>query len=265
MKRQRLVLFEFVTFLALSFIGLLVLCLSYDFLGFYLALELQTLAFYVLASYRTDSDFSIEAGLKYFVSGSFASGLLLFSIALLYLSSGTLSFETLKNLVDSSVCNNLDIVILGYFFLLVSLLFKVGAVPFHMWLPDVYEGSSITVTFFFATVPKIALFFALLKIGIIIFGFTNNFIASIAHFAAICSIILAAVAALYQKKLKRLIAYSAISHSGFLLLGIAANSLLSFKVTTFYVLVYCGISICFFTMILTTANIHFTFFKYLVN
>jgi NADH-quinone oxidoreductase subunit N len=260
---QKLLHFEFILLVGFSFLGLFLLCASYDFLSLYLALELQSLSFYLLAAFKYNSDYSTESGLKYFVTGSFTSGILLFGICLLYLGYGSISFEVISNLFAAST-DILDIVVLGYFFVLVALLFKLGAVPFHLWLPDTYEGAPLPVTFLFATVPKIALFYVTLKLTLVVFSFNNGVIENLLAFSAVGSIIVAALMALYQKKLKRLIAFSAISHTGFILLGLCSTSLTACKVSAFYITIYCAIGVCLFSLIIITA-VDMPLLKYLVN
>ena len=253
---------EYNLLLLFSIIGLSVLCFSYDILVIYLALELQSLAFYLLATFQWNSDYSVEAGLKYFVLGSFSSCLLLFGFSLIYIVSGTTSFETIQNLFEEPFCFN--IVLLGILFVLAALLFKVGASPFHMWLCDVYEGSLSSVTLFFAVVPKLILFYLLLKLLLIIFLPQKIFWGSLLLISGFLSVIVASIGALYQKKLKRLVAFSAISHTGFMLLAISCCSLESIKAFSFYIIIYIFMSFSFFsTIFLSITNTQFL--KYLIN
>ena len=166
MKYSSMKNFEMILLFLLSIFGSFLMISSYDFFILYLAIELQSLCFYILASLRTQSIFSVEAGIKYFVLGSFSSALLLFGISLIYGFAGMLNFNDLSLLLvpykmDTAVGDGL---IMGVVFITIALLFKLGAVPFHMWLPDVYEGSPTIVTMFFITIPKISLIFVYIKL-----------------------------------------------------------------------------------------------------
>jgi len=205
-------------FMLFSALGMIGLAASQDFLAFYLTLELQSFCFYILAATRRTSQYSTESGLKYFILGAIASGFLLFGGSLLYGATGSLCFSDwmLLSQVDRST-----FFILGMVFLFVGFLFKLSAFPFHVWTPDVYEGAPTFITAFFALVPKIAvlaLFFKLLS---------TSFYTSIEQWqpllvtAAIGSMLIGALRALGQQRLKRLFAYSTIAHVGFILLGLA--------------------------------------------
>ena len=165
--------YEFDILLIFSFLGLCILCLSNDLIVVYMSIELQSLAFYVLASFKRDSEFSNEAGLKYFVLGSFSSCFLLFGFSLLYLSLGSTSFEALTRLSENN--NEIDLTLLGIVLILVALFFKLGAIPFHMWLCDVYEGALVSVTAFFAIIPKTIIFCLIFKLFFIIFSNFGTF------------------------------------------------------------------------------------------
>jgi NADH-quinone oxidoreductase subunit N len=153
--------YEYDFLLSFSLISLIILASSNDFIMVYLAIELQSLSFYVLATFNRNSEFCNEAGIKYFVLGSFASGLLLFGFSLIYLSLGTINFEEINIIIKSK--NSIDLTFIGILFVSFAFLFKLGSVPFHFWLCDVYEASLTTTTAFFSVVPKIVLFGLTLK------------------------------------------------------------------------------------------------------
>jgi NADH-quinone oxidoreductase subunit N len=238
-----------------------VLALTNDILTIFIALELQGLAFYLLATFYWHSEFNTEAGLKYFVLGSFSSCLLLFGFSLIYTALGSISFETIQLLSNHQYY--FSTTLFSLFFILTAFLFKVGAAPFHMWLCDVYEGSLTPVTLFFATVPKIIIFYVLLKLLFSVFLTENTWWSLFCHITGFFSVGLASVAALFQKKTKRLLAFSAISHAGFLLLALSCFSFFSLKSTFFYLLVYVFMNISVFSIVLATTRSQIL--KYLIN
>ena len=232
--------YEYVLLILLSIFGMVLLISSYDFISIYLALELQSLCLYILASYDKNSYFSTEAGLKYFILGAFASGLLLFGFTILYGLTGMTNLDDLLHFlyyleVDNFLFNG---IILGLMFVSVAFLFKLGAAPFHMWLPDVYEGASLIVTFFFAVVPKIVIIGFMLKFYIIIFGLFNFCWSILFMYCAFFSLLIGSLGALYQTKLKRLVAYSAIGNVGFLLFGLGCNSIEGIHGVILYLIFY---------------------------
>jgi len=165
--------FEYYLIILLSILGLLLLVTSYDLLSVYLALELQSLSFYILASFKRNSTFSTEAGLKYFILGAFASGIILFGISLIYGFTGSTNFECLSKLFYSGFSNNIagiNSVKLGVLFIIVGFLFKLAASPFHVWVPDVYEGSPTSSTAIFAILPKIAILVVLTRLLFVSFS-----------------------------------------------------------------------------------------------
>lgn len=250
---ESIVQYEYFLLLSLSLLGILTLTQANDLITLYLAIELQSLAFYVLASFKIYSNFSTEAGLKYFILGSFSSGILLFGSSLVYGFTGTTNFTDLQLIfVDSELPINIyNGLLLGFIFITIGILFKIGVVPFHMWLPDVYEGVPTTITAIFAIVPKIALFALLFRLGTNLFPTNFFFWHQLFIYTALLSIIVGTLAALYQVKLKKLLAYSAISHVGFLLVSFAGFNSFSIFATFFYLLVYIIISINIFTVLLS--------------
>lgn len=227
--------FENIILILFSICSMLVLVSSYDLLPFYLAIELQSLCFYVLAASKRHSEFSTEAGLKYFLLGAFSSGILLFGFSLIYGFTGITNFEDLAKITTDfeslPVSINLGVIFIG-----VGFLFKMTAVPFHMWAPDVYEGSPTSITAFFAIVPKIAI----LGIFLRFFGFSLFFYEweTIFILSSLGSMLLGSIAAMAQLKLKRLLAYSSISHVGFMLIGFCCGSIEGIQALLIYLVVY---------------------------
>jgi NADH-quinone oxidoreductase subunit N len=238
---QNLNFFEFFTIFLLSVLALLLLISSYDFISAYLVIEMQALCFYVLASFRRNSAFSTEAGLKYFISGSFISGLLLFGCSLLYGALGTLNFNSLSLLLSFPLTGEFEniryMVLIGVFFILITLFFKIAAAPFHFWSPDVYEGSPLSSTIVFAIIPKIIIFNFLIKcintFSLVIFEFQDLFIL-----VGILSVFVGTFFAIRQKRLKRVIIYSSIAQVGFLVAALATNTLDGFVSVYFFLLIY---------------------------
>ena len=214
----------------------------------YLAIELLSLSFYVLASIKRHSQHSTEAGLKYFLLGALSSGLLLFGMALVYAFTGATSFVAISEFLWYS--SDSTEILIGCTFIIIALLFKLAAAPFHMWAPDVYEGSPTIVTAFFAIVPKIG------TLGVLILLLTGPFLSlfnelqPIILFSACLSLIVGSVGALNQAKMKRLLAYSAISHIGFLLVGLLPNSLLGIHACFVYICLYIVMSFNTFAFVL---------------
>lgn len=259
---QKIFQHEYIGFIIFSILGLNLLCYSNDLLLLYVALELQSLAFYLLAAFNWNSDYNTEAGLKYFVLGSFSSCLLLFGFSMVYFAYGTTNLEIIKQLVLSSESFNLSLI--GVIFILVAFLFKVGAFPYHNWVLDIYEGSATSITAFFAIVPKIILFYLTLKLFFLTFFLESFFWAPIVLLSSIFSIFVATFGAIFQKKLKRLLAFSAISHTGFILLAIKTCTLSSINAYTFYNLIYIFINLAVFAIILLSTT-NSSFLGYLIN
>ncbi len=200
-----------------SILGMMVMISSNDLILFYVGLELQSLALYVLASFNRDNLSSSESGLKYFVLSALSSGLLLYGCSLIYGFSGSTNFFVIsENLTQDDY-----VLTFGIVFIIVGLAFKISAVPFHMWTPDVYEGAPTSITSFFAVVPKVAGLAVLIKFMFIPFANILLEWQSIMIFISIASMILGAVAAIVQKNIKRLLAYSSIGHVGYALAGVA--------------------------------------------
>ena len=228
---------EYPVLILFSAVGMSVMVSSTNLMSLYVGLELQSLAAYVLASYRRMDDRSAEAGLKYFVLGALASGILLYGISLLYGFTGTMSFAGLSAAFARDGFQSLGL-LFGLVFLLSGIAFKVSAVPFHMWTPDVYEGAPTPVTAFFASAPKAAAILMGVRVCIEGLGPAIDAWRQIVIFAALASIFLGAVAAYGQTNIKRLLAYSSINNVGFALIGLAAGGTAGASSVLFYMAVY---------------------------
>ena len=238
--------FEYPIIVLLSLLGMFVMVGSNDLILFYLGLELQSLALYILASIDRDNIKSSEAGIKYFVLGALSSGLLLYGCSLMYGFTGSTNFEEIaSNSGDFNVAT-----IFGMVFILVGLAFKVSAVPFHMWTPDVYQGSPTSVTSFFSVVPKVAGIAIFIKFMHLPFREVLSEWQYILVFMSIASMILGAVAAMGQTNIKRLMAYSSIGHIGYAIAGIATGTESGFKSTLVYISIYVVMNIGAFACIL---------------
>ena len=231
--------FEFVILMLFAVLGMLLMISANDLLALYMALEMSSLALYVLAAFNRDHVKSSEAGLKYFVLGALASGMLLFGMSLIYGFAGAIGFDELSTLFTGSEVAISKGVVLGLVLVMVGFCFKLSAVPFHMWTPDVYEGAPTPVTAFFATAPKIA---ALALFTRLLMGPFHELSAQwqqVVIAASVLSMVVGALAAIMQTNIKRLLAYSSIGHVGFMLMGLAAGS----DVGVQAILVYLGVYI----------------------
>jgi len=225
---------EYPIIILASTLGMLLMISSYDLIIFYLGLELQSLCLYILASFKRDDERSTESGLKYFVLSALASGLLLYGCSLIYGFTGSTNFEIISANLDEANTG----AVFGIVFIIVGLAFKVSAVPFHMWTPDVYEGSPTSVTSFFALVPKIAAISVFIRFMYVPFVNVISQWQTIIIFLSIASMILGAVAAIGQTNIKRLMAYSSIGHMGYALAGIAAGTNSGIQSTIIYLTIY---------------------------
>ena len=233
-KSNNIDLIEYPIVILSSTLGMILMISSYDLIVFYLGLELQSLCLYILASFKKNDEKSTEAGLKYFVLSALASGLLLYGCSLIYGFTGSTNFETISANLDES---NLAAVF-GIVFVIVGLAFKVSAVPFHMWTPDVYEGSPTSVTSFFALIPKIAAITVFIRFMYVPFVNVISHWQTIIIFLSIASMILGAVAAIGQNNIKRLMAYSSIGHMGYALAGLATGTNSGIQSTIIYLTIY---------------------------
>ena len=225
---------EYPIIILASTLGMILMISSYDLIIFYLGLELQSLCLYILASFKRDDERSTEAGLKYFVLSALASGLLLYGCSLIYGFTGSTNFEIISANLDEANTG----AVFGIVFIIVGLAFKVSAVPFHMWTPDVYEGSPTSVTSFFALVPKIAAISVFIRFMYVPFVNVISQWQTIIIFLSIASMILGAVAAIGQSNIKRLMAYSSIGHMGYALAGIAVGTNAGIQSTIIYLTIY---------------------------
>ena len=236
--------FEYFIFILFAVFGLLCLVSSFDLISMYVSLELQSLAFYILASTKKDKAFSTEAGLKYLILGAFSSGILLLGISFIYGIFATTSFEKLAKLmigfgtISPDLANLEWVVGIGIMFILVAILFKLSAAPFHMWAPDVYEGSPLPVTVLFSVVPKIGIFAIAVKMNYIAFYEGFVYWQKVSMLCALCSIIVGTLKALHQNKIKRFLAFSSVSHVGFLLIGFGTGTILGLSSLMFYLVIY---------------------------
>ena len=217
-----------------STLGMVLMISSYDLMIFYLGLELQSLSLYILASFKRNNERSTEAGLKYFVLSALASGLLLYGCSLIYGFTGSTNFEIISTNLNEANTG----AVFGIVFIIVGLAFKVSAVPFHMWTPDVYEGSPTSVTSFFALVPKIAAISVFIRFMYVPFINVIDQWQTIIIFLSIASMILGAVAAIGQNNIKRLMAYSTIGHMGYALAGLATGTNQGIQSTIVYLTIY---------------------------
>ena len=226
--------FEYPVIILLSILGMFFMVSSNDLILFYLGLELQSLALYILATIDRDNLRSTESGIKYFVLSALSSGLLLYGCSLLYGFTGTTNFELISNQLNKENTG----AVFAMVFILVGLAFKVSAVPFHMWTPDVYEGAPTSITSYFAVVPKVAGLALLIKFMFIPFSNILLEWQTIIIFISIASMILGAVAAMVQKNFKRLLAYSSIGHIGYALAGVATGAISGYKSSIVYISIY---------------------------
>jgi NADH-quinone oxidoreductase subunit N len=255
---QKINQFEYILLILFAVLGLFLLCSSNDLLTAYLAIELQSLAFYVLASFKRNSTYSVDAGIKYFILGAFSSSLFLFGSSLLYGVTGTINFEEFKDLYvnvapgNNADLSNISLVQFGLVFILISLLFKLAIAPFHTWAPDVYEGSPSASTFFFAVVPKLAIFVLLLRIFYYsFFGFFESWRYFIV-IVIVLSIIVGSFGGIEQRKLKSLLVYSSISHMGYALIAFSAGTFESIQMLFCYLVVYSFSGLCVWSIFVLT-------------
>ena len=254
LKEELITSFEYNILTILGLIGTLFILQANDLLSLYLSIELQSLVFYILVSFKRTSEFATEAGLKYFVLGSFSSSLLLFGNSFMYTITGTTNLENYTKLLTGfSDCNFVfsAAVITSLTFIIAGLLFKLGSAPFHLWLPDVYEGAPTITTVFLIVIPKISLAVLLFKIFIINFQEYYYLLQKIILYSSIFSLFIGSLGALKQIKWKRFIAYSSITHVGFILLGYLSNNNFSFFCILLYTLIYIFTTISLFAFILS--------------
>jgi NADH-quinone oxidoreductase subunit N len=227
--------FEFPILILLGTLGMLVMISANDLISLYLGLELQSLSAYVVASFHRDNVRSTEAGLKYFVLGALSSGMLLYGASLVYGFTGHTGFEGIAAALTEGRSTGL---VIGLVFVLAGLAFKISAVPFHMWTPDVYEGAPTPVTAFFASAPKLAAVALLIRVVIDAFAPITSDWQQVVAFIAVASMLLGSFAAIGQRNIKRLMAYSSIGHMGFALVGLSAGSEAGVQGVILYLVIY---------------------------
>jgi len=241
--------FEFPILIVFAVLGMMMMISANDLIGLYVGLEMQSLSLYVLAALQRDDSRASEAGLKYFVLGAVASGLLLYGSSLVYGFAGTTSFDTLAKVFTGGGDVSTGLVI-GIVFIMAGLSFKISAVPFHMWTPDVYEGAPTPITAFFAAAPKVAAFGLFLRVMMGPFGELVQQWQQIVVLISILSMSLGALAAINQKNIKRLMAYSSIGHVGFALVGLAAGTEAGTRGVLIYLAIYVSMTVGTFACIL---------------
>ena len=240
MRRARVGGFEFPVLVLLSTLGMMMLISAHDLIALYLGLELMSLSLYVVAAYDRDNAKATEAGLKYFVLGALSSGMLLYGASLLYGFSGTVNFSGIAEAIHGHATPGL---VFGLVFLMAGMAFKISAVPFHMWTPDVYEGAPTPVTAFFAAGPKVAAMALMVRVIMTAFPGIVPEWRQIVIFIAIASMALGSFAAIGQANIKRLMAYSSIGHMGFALVGLAAGSKAGVQGVIIYMAIYLAMTL----------------------
>ncbi len=242
LEREGLRRFEFPVLMVLATLGMMMMVSANDLVSLYVGVELQSLSLYILAAFKRDSLRSTEAGLKYFVLGALSSGMLLYGASLIYGFTGTTNFDAIATVVGADGKAGLGLII-GLVFLLAGLAFKVSAVPFHMWTPDVYEGAPTPVTAFFAVAPKIAAIALFVRVMVTPFPAIAGDWQQIVIFLSVASMILGAIAAIAQTNIKRLMAYSSIGHMGYALIGLAAGSRAGVESVLIYMTIYLAMNV----------------------
>ena len=246
LKTFKLFKIEYPILILCSVLGMMVMISSNDLIVFYMGLELQSLALYVLATFNRDQLQSSEAGLKYFVLSALSSGLLLYGCSLIYGFSGSTNFDIISNQLNS----NEYVLTFGIVFIIVGLAFKISAVPFHMWAPDVYQGSPTSVTLFFTMVPKIAALTVFIRFLYVPFLNLIDQWQMIIVFLSIASMLFGAIAAIGQTNIKRLIAYSSIGHIGYTLAGLATGTNEGIQSSIIYISIYIIMNLALFSCLL---------------
>ena len=246
LKSFKIFKIEYPVLILSSVLGMMVMISSNDLMVFYMGLELQSLALYVLATFNRDQLKSSEAGLKYFVLSALSSGLLLYGCSLIYGFSGSTNF----NVISSQLNSNEYVLTFGIVFILVGLAFKISAVPFHMWAPDVYEGSPTSVTLFFTMLPKIAALTVFIRFLYVPFLNLIDQWQMIIIFLSIASMLFGAIAAIGQTNIKRLVAYSSIGHIGYTLAGLATGSNEGIQSSIIYISIYVIMNLALFSCLL---------------
>jgi NADH-quinone oxidoreductase subunit N len=243
---------EYFVLVLLSILGMMVMVSGYSLLTLYLGLEILSLSLYTLIAIARKRSGAIEAALKYFVLGAIASGLLLYGMSMIYGISGSLNISEISAFASNANLASRETLIInfGLVFLVIGIAFKLGAVPFHMWVPDVYQGSPTSVTMFISTVPKIAAVAMLVRLLVDGLGSMHAYWSDLFMILALLSIALGSVVALMQTNIKRMLAYSTISHVGFVMLGFVTGVITGYGAAAFYILVYVLMSLAAFGVII---------------
>ena len=252
LKVHELLRNEYFILALMSILGMMVMVSGHSLLTLYMGLEIMSLSLYALIASARDRAVAIEAALKYFVLGAIASGLLLYGMSMIYGITGSLDIAQISNFARASTLASQQTLILnfGLVFLVIGVAFKLGAVPFHMWVPDVYQGSPTSVTMFLSTVPKIAAIALLIRLLIDGLGDLQHYWSDLLMIIAVLSIALGSLVALMQSNIKRMLAYSTISHIGFVLLGFVTGVVEGYGAAVFYILVYILMSLAAFGSII---------------
>jgi proton-translocating NADH-quinone oxidoreductase chain N len=255
-KQEGVFNFELVILLLFALLGFLILLSSYDLICMYLSIELLSFSSYILATFKRNSEFSTEAGLKYFILGAFSSNFLLFGCSLVYASIGTCNFENISFILMNDFDFKFFSLFIAFFFILISIFFKLSAAPFHFWSPDVYEGVYLVITLFFSIIPKISIFSLFVRLFFVSFYGSILFLQNFIILISILSMIVGCFGAITQIKIKRFLAFSAINNIGFMLLGFCCNSIQGIFVLFFYCIVYMIGSLSIFSILLLIYKNH---------
>lgn len=247
--------YEFIFLFFFAIIGLLIIASSSSTAIMYLGIELQSLCFYILATLKFNSNISIEAGVKYFLVGITSSAMLLFGISMLYGITGVVAFQELEMLFNSNlIYSKIKPNLMGFFLIYCGIFFKLGIVPFHMWVADIYEGAPIHVTFFFSVVPQVGFISLILRLNNIFIDIFYNEISMIFLILSILSIFVGTLGAIYQTKLRRILAFSSISHMGYILSMLLITDIAGMFFVIFYIVIYTVISLGLWSFILHFRN-----------
>lgn len=240
--------FEYSVLVLLATLGMMIMVSANDLMSLYIGLELQSLALYVVAAMKREDQKATEAGIKYFVLGALSSGMLLYGASLVYGFTGTTQLDLIVSAI--SLDSRSIGLIFGVVFLLAGIAFKISAVPFHMWTPDVYEGAPTPVTAFFAAAPKVAAMALFIRVTTVSFAPITHDWQQVVIFLSIASMVLAAFAAIGQNNLKRLLAYSSIGHVGFALVGLSAGTAVGVEGVAVYMAIYIAMTVGIFACVL---------------
>lgn len=248
---------EFYTLGLFSILGMIIMVSAYNLMTMYLAIELMSLPFYALCAYKRKSTKGTEAAIKYFVTGAIASGLLLYGISLVYGVTHSFDFAAMAQAMQSAPHDRLIILLVGIVFVLSGFAFKFGVVPFHMWVPDVYEGAPTIVILFLSSVPKIAVFSLMVRLFYVGFSSVHTEWHHLLTLLAVISIFLGNIVALAQQNIKRMFAYSSIAHMGYMLLALGTGTAFGLSAAMFYTVTYALVSVGAFGVLILLSNKNF--------